>query len=44
MVCGAMAGKGGEEGGGGGGRRSGISYGPDLDHPYDPPRAMVKLK
>ena len=43
MVYGATAGKGGG-GGRGGGRRSGISYGPDLDNPYDPPRAMVKLK
>ena len=39
MVCGAMA-----RGGGGGMGRSGILYGPNFDHPYDPPRATAKLK
>ena len=39
MVCGAMA-----RGGGGWGGRSGILYGPNFDHPYEPPRAMAKLK
>ena len=41
MVCGAAMAR---RGGGGGWGRSGILYGANFDHPYDPPRAMAKLK